>query len=336
MQNIILVLLLALPAMLKAQQISILDSSKKISIRGLSVVDNKVAWISGSKGTVGLSTDGGQSWIYTVVEGFEDRDFRDIEAFDKNTAVIIAIAEPAVILRTTDGGKQWKRVYENNFKGMFLDAMEFWNERSGIVLGDPINGRFFIARTFDGGNSWQDVPFENLPVADSGEACFAASGTNIRARDLDEACFVTGGLRSRLFWKGNPIDIPIVQGKETTGANSVAVLDWKRRKGGNTIYIVGGDFASDSASAGNSAYSNDGGQTWQLPRTRPLGYKSSVEYIDKDRLVACGTSGVDISDDGGITWRNISRTSYHVVRKSKKGKAIFLAGSNGKIAKIIW
>ncbi len=336
MQNIILVLLLALPAMLKAQQISILDSSKKISIRGLSVVDNKVAWISGSKGTVGLSTDGGQSWSYTVVEGFEDRDFRDIEAFDKNTAVIIAIAEPAVILRTTDGGKHWKHVYENNNKGMFLDAMEFWNERSGIVLGDPINGRFFIARTFDGGNSWQDVPFENLPVADSGEACFAASGTNIRARDLDEACFVTGGLRSRLFWKGNPIDIPIVQGKETTGANSVAVLDWKRRKGGNTIYIVGGDFASDSATAGNSAYSNDGGQTWQLPRRGPLGYKSSVEYIDKDRLVACGTSGVDISDDGGITWRNISRTSYHVVRKSKKGKAIFLAGSNGKIAKIIW
>ena len=44
--------------------------------------------------------------------------------------------------------------------GMFLDAMEFWNEQSGIVIGDPIKGRFFITRSFDNGDHWQDIPFE--------------------------------------------------------------------------------------------------------------------------------------------------------------------------------
>ena len=131
------------------------------------------------------------------VKGFDSTDFRDIEAFDAATAVIMGISEPAYILKTTDGGDNWKVVYENKSKGMFLDAMEFWNEKAGIVIGDPVNGKFFIARSFDGGDSWQDLPFDKRPSADSGEALFAASGTNIRVLDRDEAVFVTGGLKSK-------------------------------------------------------------------------------------------------------------------------------------------
>ena len=82
--------------------------------------------------------------------------------------------------------------------------MEFWNEQSGIVIGDPIDGKFFVARTFDGGSSWQEIPLDKRPVADSGEACFAASGTNVRALDKDEAVFVSGGTKSRLFSKNQP------------------------------------------------------------------------------------------------------------------------------------
>src|SRR6476661_3663867 len=87
------------------------------------------------------------------------------------------------VLKTNDGGESWKVVYENRTKGMFLDAMEFWDERSGIVVGDPVNGRFFITRSYDGGNTWHDEPTEKCPRADSGEACFASSGTNIRVLD---------------------------------------------------------------------------------------------------------------------------------------------------------
>jgi len=75
---------------------------------------------------------------------------------------------------------------------MFLDAMEFWDNDSGIVLGDPINGKFFIAHSFDGGESWHEVPARELPQADSGEACFASSGTNVR-RMMKTSCFVSGG-----------------------------------------------------------------------------------------------------------------------------------------------
>lgn len=329
-------LFLLLFSIAQSQEVQLLTEGTKTSIRGLSVVNDNVVWVSGSNGTVGRSTDGGKTWKWIVVKGFEKRDFRDIEAFDAATAIIIAVAEPGNILKTVDGGETWKVVYENNTKGMFLDAMEFWNEQSGIVLGDPINGKFFVVRTFDEGNTWQDVPYENLPKADSGEACFAASGTNIRALDRDEACFVSGGTRSRLFWKGTPIELPIIQGKETTGANSVAVRDRKKIKGSNHLVIVGGDFAADTSTLKNCFVTTNGGKTWKTPAQPPRGYRSCVEYINKKRLIACGTTGVDVSKDGGMNWQFISKTGFHVCRKAKEGNAVYLAGGNGRIAKLSW
>lgn len=318
------------------QQLSVINDSAAVSIRGLSVVDDKVIWVSGSNGTVGRSVDGGNTWKWMKVKGFEKNDFRDIEAFDAATAVIMSIADPSYILKTYDGGDTWKIVFEDRRKGMFLDAMEFWNEQSGIVIGDPVNGSIFIARTFDGGDTWQKLPEANYPLAQEGEAMFAASGTNIRALSLSEAVFVTGGKQSRVFIRDQQITLPLLQGKETTGANSIAVYNNKKRKAAMQMVVVGGDFAADTIASQNAALSSDGGKTWNQPQTPPHGYRSCVEYITGKRLIACGTSGVDISEDGGKNWRLISTQSFHVCRKAKNGKAVFLAGKGGKIASFTW
>ncbi|MBS1564064.1 MAG: oxidoreductase [Bacteroidetes bacterium] len=329
----VLLAFLLFPCLLPAQNIRYLDSAHAGSLRGLCPVDDKVIWVSGAKGSVGRSTDGGKTWKWLPVPGYETRDFRDIEAFDAATAIIMAIAEPAVILKTVDGGAHWKLVYENKTPGMFLDAMEFWNDDSGIVLGDPVKGRFFIARTFDGGAHWQEIPFDKLPAADSGEACFASSGTNVRALTMGEACFISGGTKSRFFSKGAPIALPLLQGKETTGANSIAIRDHDKRSGSNYFVIVGGDFMADSIRTGNCILSTDGGKTWKQPQEAPHGYRSCVEFIDKNSLLTCGLHGVDLSKDGGMHWKLISNEGFHVCRKAKNGKSVFLAGSRGRIAK---
>jgi len=318
-----------------SQTIQVINSGTNSSLRGLSVVDDKVIWVSGSNGTVGLSLDGGTKWKWFTVHGFEKRDFRDIEAFDGATAIIMAVGEPACLLKTNDGGDTWTVVYENKKKGMFLDAIEFWNPQSGIVMGDPVDGRFFIARTFDEGRTWRDIPTENLPKADSGEACFAASGTAIRRLDRDEACFVTGGKRSRLFWKGIPLDLPIIQGKESAGANSIAVRDDKKLKDSKYFVVVGGDFTKPSSSEKNCFVTKDGGKTWTAPSAPPNGYRSCVEFITKKQLITCGVTGVDISNDGGYNWKAISSEGFHVCRKAKEGNAVFLAGANGRIARLV-
>jgi photosystem II stability/assembly factor-like uncharacterized protein len=323
------------PIAARHDSVQLLTSGTKASLRGLSVVTDKIVWVSGSKGTVGKSIDGGKTWAWMTVPGYEKRDFRDVEGFDKKTAVIMAVDTPADILKTADGGQTWTLVYENKTAGMFLDAMEFWNVNSGIVVGDPINGRFFVARSFDGGDTWHDIPFLELPKADTGEGCFASSGTNVRNLDRDEACFVSGGPHSRLFIRDKAIDLPILQGTTSTGANSVAVKDHNTLHGGQHLIVVGGDFTKDTLQEKNCFLTTDGGKTWTRPAIPPHGYRSCVEFIGGRSVLTCGLSGVDISDDDGMTWQLVSTTCFHACRIAKKGHAVFLSGGNGRIAKLI-
>ncbi|OLY92628.1 Uncharacterized protein SAMN05444008_102235 [Cnuella takakiae] len=315
--------------------VELLTEGTKTSLRGLSVVNDKIVWASGSGGMVARSTDGGKTWKWVQVKGYEKKEFRDIEAFDATRAIIMAIDTPAYLLKTVDGGETWKVVYENHQPGMFLDAMSFWNNQAGMVIGDPIDGKVFVARSLDEGNSWLAVPQRYLPVADSGEAFFAASGTNVRSLDRDESVMVSGGMRSSIFIRGQKITLPLVQGSSTAGANSVALMDPGNRKSGSKLVVVGGDFNKPASDSLNCFWSNNGGKTWQAPAKGPRGYRSCVEYLGKNKLVTCGLTGVDLSTDGGRNWSGISNIGFHTVAKAKDGTAVFFCGGNGRIGKLV-
>ena len=166
---------------------------------------------------------------------------------------------------------------------------------------------------------------------------FASSGTNLVLFSGKgnftkfNYVVVTGGkasslLRSHPFQKNK---LALQQGKQSTGANSIAAFDkmnW---------LIVGGDFMNDKDSTQNCLITEDGGQSFFAATTPPNGYKSCVIYLTKEKLITCGTSGVDVSEDGGKNWKRISTESFHVIQKAKKGKAVYLAG-NGRIAKLDW
>lgn len=325
----IFVVVIFFSSSLKAQKIGVLTKRDKISLRGLSIVNNNIVWASGSNGTVARSTNGGKTFEWITVKDYEKRDFRDIEAFNDNTAVIMAVAEPAIILKTTDAGKTWKKVFEDSTKGMFLDAMDF-NGNRGIVIGDPIDKKAFIAFTKDQGNSWKKIEENKEDTLKNGEAFFAASGTNVKQLKDDKILYVTGGTDSRLFYNQKLYALDIIKGEESTGANSVAVNSSQQ----NTV-IVGGDFKHDTVSIKNCVLVKlDKEATFHLPYTPPHGYRSCVIYLSNDTLIACGTSGVDVSTDGGLNWKLISKDSFHVCQKAKKGNAVFLAGANGRIAKL--
>ncbi|MBA4258138.1 MAG: oxidoreductase [Chitinophaga sp.] len=317
--------------------IQMLSEGKKTSIRGLSVVSNQIVWVSGSGGMVGKSIDGGKSFNWILVPGFEKRDFRDIEAYDDQKAIIMAVAEPAVILKTVNGGKDWYKVFEDSTKGMFLDAMHAVGKKIQVI-GDPINGKAFFAMSMNEGETWETNPIDGIQL-NEGEAFFASSGTNLQISESNNyfksgTLMVTGGKVSRLLNARDQRDqypLPIIQGKESTGANSIAISP-----SGKNAFIVGGDFAKDTLRAGNAvAVQLEPNIQFNQPQTPPFGYRSCVIYLTNKTLVACGTSGVDISNDGGINWENISKQSFHVVQKAKKGNAIYLAGGGGRIAKLV-
>ena len=319
-------------------ELQVLTSGTNTSLRGLCVVNDNVIWVSGSHGMVGKSLNSGKNWNWMTVKGFEEKEFRDIEAFDANTAIIMSVGEPAYILKTTDGGISWKVVYENKTKGMFLDAMDFSDVLRGIVVGDPINNNIFLARTTDNGNTWKEVAPDNKRVkADSGEAFFAASGSNIRLFRDSSFYLVSGGIKSRLITWHRAIHLPVIQGKETTGANSIDIYDGgDPRKAGKRMVIVGGDFQAPASTTKNCFYTINGGKTWKTPKTPPHGYRSCVEYLSPKDLVCCGTNGIDYSSDGGKNWEWISKQGFNVCRIARNGSAFYLAGNDGKIGRLSW
>jgi photosystem II stability/assembly factor-like uncharacterized protein len=311
---------------LKAQTITLLHQSISSSIRGLSVVDDSVAWVSGSKGTVGITVNGGKTWAWPQVKGFEQMDFRDIEAFSNKEAIIMSSGTPAVILKTTDGGVNWLVTYQNNDKAYFLDAMEFNGHNNGIILGDPINGKFLILETFNGGKNW--TPAKNTPTALPNEAAFAASGTCLRKYKTD-FIMVTGGSNARMIiltkrFKGrsHSWNIPILHGKSSQGAFSVAF-------GYKQGIIVGGDYLNPGRADSVAVYMDNA--SMHISLQQPTGYQSCVENIKENCYLSTGTPGSNLTTDGGKTWHKIDTVSYNVCRKAKHGKLILLAGDDGKI-----
>lgn len=145
------------------------------------MVNDTVAWASGSGGTF-LRTVDGNNWKADTIVGYTHLDFRDVHAFDANTALVMAAGEEGRILRTKDGGLHWTEVYTRLDSGIFLDGMDF-NGEIGYCYGDPINGKMVIIKSMDAGRTWSEVSSEFIPWALPKEAGFAASGTGIEVKE---------------------------------------------------------------------------------------------------------------------------------------------------------
>ncbi len=313
-------------------QIKELTAQKGVSIRAMSVPSSKVIWASGSKGMVAKSTNEGLSFEWMQVKGYEKRDFRAMHTWNDQEAIIVAVAAPAIILKTLDGGVSWNKVYENNDTSMFLDALQFRDENNGTVIGDPIDGHLFMLTTNNKGATWNKMPNDFFKTTlNNGEAFFASSNSNLIHLEK-ELFFVTGGLSSRLWKNGVAESLPLLQGTSSTGANSIAVSP-----NGKMIVIVGGDFANDKLANQNivgfqKSFSKKQLNWEPLTLSNPNGYKSCVEFIDNNRIITCGTSGVDLSNDKGATWEKISDAAFHIVKKHPTKSGAFLAGSGGRIS----
>jgi photosystem II stability/assembly factor-like uncharacterized protein len=304
----------------------------KASLRGLSVVSEKIVWASGSSGTFLRTIDGGKTWTVGVVPDAGKLDFRDVEAFDANTAYLLSIGEGenSRIYKTNDGGETWKLQFKNTNPKAFFDALAFWDKTHGIAMSDPVDGKYLLIETKDG-EIWNVIDNKQSPRAKEGEAAFAASGTCLITQGKSNVYLVSGGNDARVFRSGNrgliwsASDTPIVKGTSGSGIFSIAMLN--QRQG----VIVGGNYEKPDEINNSSAFTTDGGASWTLGKGLG-GYRSGVTYIDKNTLIAVGASGSDLSTDGGKTWVNLDRENYNAVQAKGK-KAIWAVGANGLVAR---
>jgi photosystem II stability/assembly factor-like uncharacterized protein len=306
-------------------------------LRGVSAVTGKVAWASGSGSTVLRTTDGGATWQKLVVTT-ERLDFRDVDAIDESIAYVLSIGNgPASrIYKTTDAGQTWKQQFQSTDEKVFLDAMSFWDEDHGLVIGDAVDGQFYILKTEDGGRTWKRVSTADLPPALENEGAFAASGTNIATFGKTHAWIGTGAANNARVlrttdggrsWK--IAETPILS-EASAGIFSIAFRDAKHG------VVVGGDYKKERESGKNLAFTSDGGVTWTLG-SGLSGFRSVVAYRPRSRaatLIAVGPAGGDYSSDDGRTWQVIEGRGYDTFSFVRDGSVGWGAGAEGGLAKL--
>lgn len=308
-------------------------------LRGVSAVNERVAWASGSGATVLRTNDGGATWQKLTVTD-ENLDFRDIDAIDAQTAYVLSIGNgPASqIYKTTDAGATWTMQFKNEDKKAFLDAMSFWDANRGIVFGDSVDGQLYILLTENGGLTWSRVPSATLPPALENEGAFAASGTNIALFGKTHAWIGTGaGSKARVLRTGDGgrswqvADTPLAAGS-SSGIFSIAFRDAKHG------VIAGGDYRKEQEAVDNLAVTSDGGITWKLVKGLS-GFRSVVAYVPgvkKPTLVALGPSGADYSLDDGQTWSRLEGRGFDTFSFAPRTSIGWAAGANGGLGKLVF
>jgi photosystem II stability/assembly factor-like uncharacterized protein len=317
-------------------------------LRGLSVVSEKVVWTSGSGGTVLRTTDKGASWQSVGPPGTSDLGFRDIEAFDRSNAVILAIGPGAAsrVYRTSDGGRTWQLAFLNDDPNAFYDCMTFFDRRHGLALSDPVNGRFRIIATRDGGRSWRVVDAD-MPPALPGEFAFAASGQCLvssgdilggHGDDDDDgddrgskAWFGTGGdvvarvFRSNDGGKTWRVSATPMHSNAAAGIFALAVRDEEHG------LAAGGDLVTPAASPDMLALTRDGGRTWNLVEEAPNEYRSGAHWLDDRIALVVGPTGSDASFDRGRSWQGFDDGSFDTV-DCVKHNVCWASGEQGRVA----
>lgn len=311
-------------------------------VSDINIVDENTAWILtfeeldeiGIEGTrdIAVTADGGNSWIpHTMDIGeYIPASISAVSATKAWTVAFHETADGGAIFNTSDSGVTWTRQSSGAFNNTysFANVIHMFNENEGFCQGDPINGKFEIYTTQNGGTTWSLIPEANSPSALAGEygwtSCVAAYGNN--------AWFGTS--RGRVFkttdkgqtWQA--YDTPAIDVTSISFAdanNGVALCyragNWKMLKtdnGGETwqeISITLPVFSAISAVPGtpgmyvgvrkdeispqyqHSSYSLDYGQTWTTIDQYTM--YTTVKMFNKDIGWAGGINS-KINNGGGI------------------------------------
>ncbi len=365
-------LLLALLTAPAPAQWTLQQSHTTASLRGIHAVSDQIAWASGTSGTVLHTTDGGAHWLPCAVPPqAEHLDFRGVQAFDAQTAIVMSSGKGDLsrLYKTTDACQTWHLVFTNPDPEGFWDAVSFSLDRSGPtercfgqVIGDPVDGYFAIFVSMNCGDSWERQ-IRKPAKAKPGEALFAASNSSQIVSGPYLRTFVTGGnnFREFDFWVGTsdyndgsaPLKVlpgarpvrfvtrewlirpgPTTNSSESSGAFSVA---FDGKPFATHEVIVGGDYKKPDQARDNAWYEGRY-RRWTAATTPPHGYRSAVAYNPTQKSwITVGPNGTDLSTDDGRNWHPLRPAPADAPDADKSWNALslpFVVGPAGRIGRL--
>ena len=307
------------------------QSNTTESLRGVSVVNRNEIWASGTHGTYLVSRDAGRHWTVNHVASADELDFRGVKAFHKEAFLLAAGPADKSRIYHWRAGHKWELQFTNHEPKGFFDCMAFSDPRHGFVVGDPVNGKFQILRTRNGGRTWKFVHPEVLPPALDGEGAFAASNSCITTIGAD-IWFATGGPAARVFHSHDNgetwsvANTPILHGTPSQGIFSIAFRDPLHG------LIAGGDYQHAEQSGANLATTDDGGKTWKLAAVQPQKFFSATSFVDGGRILVVGSASSGLGGSDLRTWKWFSPHGFNAI--DINDGVLFAVGAKGKVAKL--
>jgi photosystem II stability/assembly factor-like uncharacterized protein len=358
-----LVLLAAFTLSAHAQW-AIQDAHTTADLRGIDNVGGGVAWASGTNGTVLRTEDAGFVWqLCATPPGAEKLDFRGIQAFDNNTAIVMSSGKGDLsrLYKTTDGCQTWKLFATNPDKEGFWDVVKAISADDFEVAGDSVDHTLVSEKVGHVLPVWEiqegsDIA-ENYSAhffeltANPQEGGFAASNSTLvigAHPHLDPIWsyqwLATGDANHSYVHReaveetktcepcrmvSLRVETPMSQGATSAGIFSLWFVD--DRNG----VAVGGDYQKPSAIVKTAIYSDDSGKSWALAITPPHGYRSAVAYDAATKTwITVGPNGTDISTDDGRNWRPLRPLPGEAPDTDQHWNALslpFVVGPKGRI-----
>ena len=302
----------------------------KLSCRAI-LVDEEKVWMGMDKGRYGFYDKKKDTTIIKEIQSVaRTTEFRSI-AGTKDAIFILAIGNPAMLIRIDKNTLEETVVYKEEHEKVFYDSMQFVDDLNGFAMGDPIENYLAFIKTTDGGKTWQKVNCDVLPKVSEGEAAFATSNTNLIVKGKS-IFMVSGGKKSRVFvsddfgatW--NVYETPIVQGETMTG---IFTADFYNEKIG---IIAGGNYEKQDQNWANKAVTKNGGKTWKLIADKEaFGYSSCVQFVPNSKgkkIISVGGTGMFYSDNFGKSWIKFSEDKDFFTFRFESEKVFYATGRN--------
>ena len=331
------------PMIIAEQNSGITQTLTSVSSNAFGTI-NTYAWVCGYSGTVLRTINGGTTWQNVSGNGIPTNiQLINIACIDGNTAITSGyIGSNTFAYRTSNAGANWVQVFTE--ANGFINAVCFRSSTAGLMMGDPVGGRWSLWKTFNGGITW-DSSGLRLPQAGS-----EAGWNNSMHTRLNQTWFGTNN--SKIYYSTN-FGSPWTSQPTTGEVNSYALffpelsatpegfaggaallrtnnngLNWNTQSAtgtGNYGGITGGPYIITGNALGffnlfsvrnsNIIYtSSNNGVNWSSLHTAPSG---TYRHIGSNYLASESWA---VRDNGGITYIYMSPAGINQISNEIPGQ----------------
>lgn len=262
--------------------------------QGIHFLDENRGWISGSRGTLLATKDGGETW-QKLKTGTDDT-VKNVQFLDDQNGWLLVERDryqlgsraPSYMMKTSDGGANWDNVEFGSLGTPTVVSMFFSKDKSGWAVGE--GGAVFSM--LEGSGNWRKRTAPTLFVVMDG----AFSDENNGA--------IVGGGGTIMFTEdgGSLWNLSTVFGKSETRLNSVFFTDVKNG------WTVG--------SQGKIYSTNNGGKSWKAQASPATADLYDVYFSSANDGWAVGANGTLLrTQSGGKVWASVPSNVTHKLEK---------------------